>query len=242
MLTCAEATNAAVQTVRTMGYTIKEVKRASADAPGLVIGEREKGFAAANPVSGGHDTMKVRVTCSDSGSSFEAVSDEGGLAQLNFPTRFSSTIKKEVSTKTVRLTKPAEEARGLIVKVQPVRPAESMGAFGIDLPGAGVTPVQVEINNRSDRRYSLEWDRVTLVTTQGKREKALTPEEAARAASGGTSGLGAQLREKALVEGEVGAGEVRDGYMYFRASTYRRARVVLIDVESGEPEGVSIGF
>jgi hypothetical protein len=170
MLTCTEATHSAVQAVRVMGYTVSDVKRATAEEPGLVVGMRERGYAAANPVSGGQDTMQVRVTCSDSGSSFEAVSNEGGLAQLNFSTRFASVVKKEVATKSVRQTRPAEEARGLIVTMEPVRPGDALAVFGDDLPGGGVTPVKVQINNKSDRRYSFEADRVTLVTTQEARE------------------------------------------------------------------------
>lgn len=240
MVSCSEATHSAIQAVRRMGYTVTEVKRASAAEPGLVTGVRERGFAPANPVAGGQNTMKVRVTCSDRGSSFEAVSDEGGLAQLSFSSNFSSVLKKEISTKTVRQTRPAEEARGLIVTMEPARPNDALAVFGEDLPGAGVTPVKVEINNRSDRRYSFEGDRVTLVTTQGKREKALSPDAAA--AMAGLSASAAKLRDKAIPEGEIAAGEARSGYLYFRASTYRRARVVLTDIESEEPEGFSIGF
>jgi hypothetical protein len=242
MVTCTEATHSAIQAVRTMGYTVTEVKRASAEEPGLVVGTRELGFAAANPVSAGHNTMKVRVTCTDSGSSFEAVSDEGGLAQLNFGSRFASTVKKDIATKKVRQTRPAEEARGLIVNMQPVRPSDALEVFGEDLPGIGVTAVKVEIHNRSDRRYGFESDRVTLVTTQGKREKPISPDAAASKTGQGGSGLGDKLRDGAIAEGEIAAGESRTGYLYFRASTYRNARVTLVDIESEEPEGFSIGF
>lgn len=243
MVSCAEATQSAVQAVRTLGYTVSEVKRATPTEPGLVVGVRDVGFAAANPVSGGQQTMKVRVSCSDAGSSFEAVSDEGGFAQLSFPSRFASVVKKEISTKTVRQTRPAEEARGLIVTMEPARSGDSIGVFGGDLPGAGVTPVKVEINNRSDRRYTFAANRVTLVTTQGKREKALAPNVAAStAAQGGLAGMTETLRDHAVAEGEIGAGDTRSGYLYFRASTYRRARIVFTDIESEEPEGFSIGF
>jgi len=242
MVSCTEATHAAVQSVRTMGYTVTDVKRATAQEPGLVIGVRERGFAPANPVAGGQDTMKVRVTCSDRGSSFEAVSDEGGLAQLNFSSRFSSVVKKEVATKAVRQTRPAEEARGLIVKMEPLRPGDAIGIFGEDLVSVGVTPVRVDINNRSDRRYLFDGKRVTLVTTQGKREKALTPAAAAAALGQGGGVIAQRLREKAISEGEIGPDGTRTGFLYFRASTYRNARVVVTDVESEEPEGFSIGF
>ena len=240
MLSCAEATNSAIQAVRTMGYTVTEVKRASPEQPGLVIGTRELGFAAADPVSHGHNTMQVRVTCSDSGSSFEAVSDEEGLSSFNFPSRFSSIVKKDVSTKKVRTTRPAEEARGLIVNMEPARADAAVSAFGADLPGAGVIPVRIDINNRSDRRYDFAQDQVTMVTTQGKREKPLSPEAAAKLA--GSAELAAKMREKAVAEGEIAPGATRGGYLYFRASTYGSARVMLMDIESEEPEGFSISF
>ena len=241
MLTCTEATHAAVNAVRTMGYTVSDVKRASAEEPGLVIGVRELGYAAANPVSSGQETMKVRVTCSDAGSSFEAVSDEGGLAQLNFSSRFSSVVKKEVATKAVRLTRPAEEARGLIVTMEPTRPSDALAIFGDDLSVGGVTPVKIAINNRSDRRYSFSAEQVTLVTTQGKREKAISADTVASKA-GSTAELATKLRKQTIAEGEIAPGESRSGYLYFRASTYRNARVTLTDIESEEPEGFSIGF
>ncbi len=242
MVSCTEATHSAIQAVRTMGYTVTEVKRASAEEPGLVIGVQELGFSAANPVAAGQNTMKVRVTCSDSGASFEAVSDEGGLAQLSFGSRFASVVKKDIATKKIRQTRPAEEARGLIVTVEPVRPGDAVEVFGEDLPGMGVTAIKVDISNRSDRRYSFEGDRVTLVTTQGKREKAMSPDAAASKTGQASGGLDGKLRAKAIAEGEIAAGESRSGYLYFRASTYRSARVVLTDIESDEPEGFSIGF
>jgi hypothetical protein len=240
MLPCSGATHAAVDAVRRMGYTVTDVKRATPEAPGMVTGVRELGYSAADPVAGEKNTMKVRVTCSDAGSSFEAVSDEGGLAQLNFASRFSSVVKKEVATKKVRQTKPAEEARGLVLTMEPQRSGDSMAAFGIDLPAAGITPVKVEINNRSDRRYLFEADRVTLVTMQGKRQKALSADAAA--AQAGAGALAAKLKQSTLEEGEIAPGGTRSGYLFFPASTYGSARVVLKDIESDEPEGFSIGF
>jgi hypothetical protein len=240
MVTCAEATKSAVDAVRRLGYTVTDVKRATAEEPGLIVGVRELGFTAANPVPGGQNTIKVRVTCSDAGSSFEAVSDEGGLAQLNFPSRFSSVVKKEVSTKRQRHTHPAEAARGLVLMMEPKRSAEAMAEFGVDLPAAGVTPVRLEIHNRSERSYAFDSGRVTLVTTQGKREKAMSAAAVAAKVAGGE--VATRLRERAIAEGEIAPGASRSGYLFFRASTYRRARVVLTDIESDEPEGFSIAF
>lgn len=240
MVTCREATKSAVDAVRRMGYTVTDVKRATVDEPGLIMGVRELGFTAANPVPGGQNTIKVRVTCSDAGSSFEAVSDEGGLAQLNFPSRFSSVVKKEVATKRRRQTRPAEPARGLVLTMDPVRSGESMAEFGVDLPAAGVTPVKVDIHNRSERSYAFDSGRVTLVTTQGKREKALSVDAAAAKVT--DSELASKLRQRAIAEGEIAPGASCSGYLFFRASTYRRARVVLTDIESDEPEGFSIAF
>jgi len=107
---------------------------------------------------------------------------------------------------------------------------------------AGMTAVWINVNNRSDRRYSFDASRVTLVTTQGKREKAMPPAVAAATVGQGDGGLAEKLREKAIAEGEIGPGDARSGYLYFRASTYRNARVVVTDIESDEPEGFSIGF
>lgn len=240
MLTCTEAMHAAVDAVRRMGYTVTQVERATAEQAGMVIGVRDLGFAAGNPVSGGQSTVKVRVSCSDAGSSFEAVSDEGGLGQLSFGSRFSSVVRKEVASKKTQRSRPPEEARGLVLTVQPQRSAESMAAFGVDLPAAGVTPVKVEIDNRSDRRYAFDASRVVLVTTQGKREKAMSAQAVAGKVGGAE--VAARLVGAALVQAEVGPGAKASGYLFFPASSYRNARVILKDIDSDEPEGFSISF
>jgi hypothetical protein len=50
------------------------------------------------------------------------------------------------------------------------------------------------------------------------------------------------LRPQTIADADLLPGGTLTGYLYFNASTYRRARVVLTDLDDGEPEGFSIEF
>ena len=52
----------------------------------------------------------------------------------------------------------------------------------------------------------------------------------------------AALDAKALRYGRVDAGASVDGCLYFREAAYRSARLSLIDTETGEKEGMIVGF
>jgi CO/xanthine dehydrogenase Mo-binding subunit len=153
-------------------------------------------------------------------------------------------LKEKVNVKPVRFRLSSEPERGLILKVEPKRADAARAEFGADLPAAGVTPVRFEIINHTARRYGFRGDAVELMTVQGSRETAL----ALSAAVERTRKLAeavqveARLRGQQLSDTEIAPGSSVSGYLYFKAAAYRRARVVLTDMENDESEGFSVEF
>jgi hypothetical protein len=244
MLTCAQATRAAREALARMGYAIGAVEAARPGVPGKVVGKVDSGWAPANVDSGDVHQVVVTIQCSDRGSEFDAVTDEGFATQLTFSQRFSEALKENADRKVVQPRLSDEPPPGLELMVEPLRGPASESAFGLDLPGAGVTPVKVAIVNRSPRRYRFRRSGVKLVTEEGTRAKPLTPAAAAqRAVKGGNPGEAAVLlQQKTIADAEIPPGGSLSGYLYFDAAAYRRARVVLTDVASDEPEGFSVEF
>jgi hypothetical protein len=70
MLTCAEATRAASETVMRLGYTIATVETARPGTPGKVVGRRDAGWSSGSPEAGALHTLTITITCSDAGSAF----------------------------------------------------------------------------------------------------------------------------------------------------------------------------
>jgi hypothetical protein len=97
----------------------------------------------------------------------------------------------------------------------------------------------VRISNRSARVYAFRVKDVVLKTEDGGRARPL-----------GFQDIGAQLspvdadrlQQKALTDRDIQAGETMTGFLFFPFKAYVRARVVLTDRASDEPEGFSIEF
>ncbi len=217
-LSCAEATRVAREALMRMGYSLASVEAPKPDAPGRVVGTRDTGWSSGSPEAGTLRTATVTISCSDAGADFAAVTDEGFGTQATFPQTFAQAVKAAVSHQKVR-PKPQEEPQaGLVLRVEP-----QGGSSG------GMTPVKFEVTNRTSRPYGFRRDGVELVTTQGKREKPLPPPDAS-------------ARDRELQDATIQPGQSVNGYLYFSAAAYRRARVILTDIESGEPEGFSVEF
>lgn len=244
MLTCSEATRAARDAVVYLGYTISSVEAAKPDKPGIVLGQRDSGWAAAAPEAGTLYTLKVTIRCSDAGSEIEAATDEGLATQLRFPSRFAAAIKQQAETKPRQVAGHDEQPQGLIINVEPLRSAAARRELGEDLPAAGVTPVRFEIINRSQRRYRFRRDDVELVATQGGREAPLSAAAAAArlALPAGSTALQSMLAEKQIQDGEIKPAATLRGFLYFKAAAYKKARVELLDIEADESEGFSVEF
>jgi hypothetical protein len=229
-----------------MGYSISSVQQATAEVPGYVVGTRETGWTPYSPEAAEQHTVTVTVRCSDAGAEFQAVTDEAWTRQLNFPNRFSEALQSTVpsETRSAPAPKGEPEATGLVLRIQPQRPRQAESEFGTDLASAGITPVKVEIRNRTQRRYGFRRAEVVLVTMEGRRQVPMSLAAAAELLSeqDPDGRLRARLGQKEIGDGEIAPGGRLEGFLYFAASSYRRARVVLVDIESDESEGFSVAF
>jgi hypothetical protein len=147
---------------------------------------------------------------------------------------------------------------GLQVIVRPLDRFEIRKDLGVDLERRGLVVIRVEIDNHTTRAYQMPAGAIALVDDGGNRVTPLGRDEIGRilrqsaAAVPGSDeeppppldagAATAALDAKALRYGRVDAGASVDGCLYFRAAAYRSARLSLIDTETGEKEGMIVGF
>lgn len=237
-MTCAQATGVARRALLKMGYTVESVEAAKSGVPGKVVGLRNTGWTPRIAEDGDVFRTVITVRCSDSGSTFDGTTSEPFTRRLglrrDFPDAIAAVIQQPVRPPKVR----DEPEEGLIINVQTQRSRDASSAFGLDLPASGITPVQVKIENRTDRTYGFSRERVKLVTQDGRNAPPLT----GRDLSEKTGSSGAALEAKLIAEGDLEPGGSRTGYMYFPAAAYRRATIILLDRENDEPEGFNVEF
>lgn len=236
MLSCGEAVRSARATVQRLGYTVTSVRGAAPGAPGQVDGERGAG------ASGGRETIRVVINCSDAGAELDATTSAEGLGSFGFSREFRDTLAGEVARKTERPRMASEEARGLVVKAEALRGDASQSVFGLDLPAAGITPLRIDIDNRSERRYRIDPSQIVLTTVQGQAQKPLPAQAAGQKLAAAYPEAIATVLQHELAPRDIAPGEKVSGYVFFPASSYRRARISLLDVASDEPEGFAIEF
>lgn len=237
---CGQATRVARATLVRMGYTVAAAEPASAGRPGKFVGTKTTGWAPADPQAGTVYTATIAVTCSDRGADFEAVTDEPWLARMGFRRDFAKTVAELAERKkTFRPGIDDTPHSGLLVTVEPLRGREAIGEFGVDLLAAGITPVRLRIENRTERAYLFHGSEVRLITESGARTEPLAAERVTPALIPPGD---RQLAGKLIVDGEIAPGKKHTGFLFFPASAYKRASVVLIDRETDETEGLSIEF
>jgi hypothetical protein len=237
-MTCAQATGIARRALLKLGYTIEAVEAAKSGAPGKVVGIRNTGWTPRIVEDGDVYRTVITVRCSDSGSTFEGATSEPFGRRLGLRRDFAPAIAAVVQ-QPIRRPKVSDEPEdGLIINVHAQRSRDASSAFGLDLPASGITPVQVKIENRTDRTYGFSRERVKLVTQDGRNAPPLTGQDLSEKA--GSSGPA--LEAKLIAEGDLAPGGSRVGYMYFPAAAYRRATIILLDRENDEPEGFNVEF
>jgi hypothetical protein len=179
----------------------------------------------------------VTVTCSDSGTELEAGTDEPWLAGAKFRREFPKAVEELAERKPARAPTDAP-ASGLVVAVEPLRSSEAVSEFGADLPAAGISPVRLRIDNRSERTYVFNASTVRMVSEAGASAEPLATARVASSLPPGDR----QLAAKLIADGEIRPGESKSGFLFFPASAYKRASVGLTDRETDETEGLSIEF
>lgn len=225
-LTCTEAYQIAIAAVRRMDYTIDSSTTPTPGAPGVIAATRTEGTAKQG--------LLVQVFCTTLGAAIEAKTDQGGLAQLNFPAEFKRSFAVAAAARAPE-RKPAES--GLDVLLTPER--GNTPVLGVDLSNIGVLPVSVRISNRSTQVYGFRLKDVVLRTENGERGKPLDIKSLSAQVSPADADI---LKQKTLTDRDIQPGETMTGFLLFPFKAYTRARVVLIDRASDEPEGFSIEF
>lgn len=225
-LTCVEAHQIAITAVQRLGYTIEQVQKPAPSAPGFITGAHEEG---ANK-----QTIFVQVFCTTLGAEVEAKAEGGGLGQLNFPSEFRRSFEVAAATRAP-VRKAAESGVDVLLTPERVNSSD----LGVDLTPTGSLPVSVRITNSTNRNYRFRTKDVVLQTAEGERVKPLSPKDVATKLD---SAAAATIQKKAVTDRDIKANETLNGYLFFPFKSYSHARVVLKDLESGEPEGFSIEF
>ena len=234
---CTEADRVAKGALLRLGYSPETTAAPKPGAPGTVIGRKNSGWSSGTPEPGSESTATVTITCSNRGAEFDAQTDEPLPGSLTFKTDFASALQTVAARRVSRPQLTNRPETGLLISVEPLRGADAAAEFGADLTSAGITPVRVKIDNRTDRIYAFSADGVQLVTQEGERVAPV-----AETATPLAGDLQATLRDKRIADGRIAPRDVLSGFLYFPASAYRSATLVLIDQETDEEEGYSVEF
>ena len=226
-MTCTEAQRIAITAVQRMGYTVTDATKPAPGSPGVITASRS---------DGGHTQgLFVQVFCTTLGVEIEAKTDEGGLAQLQFPSEFKRSFEAAAAN---RGPQRAAAESGLDVLVTPER-ATGAPDLAVDLSGTGVMPVSVRITNHSARTYRFRATDVVLQSADGEKAKPVAVKDAIAKLEPAAAET---VRQKVLADQDINPNQTLTGFLFFPFKSYTRARVVLTDRASGEPEGFSIEF
>jgi len=249
--TCAQALRGTRDGLRSLGFTIEDVEPAHGKEPGRVAAVRHSGWSAASPEEGEAIRVHAEIRCDDAGATVTADSEETGLARMRFPGQFREAYRAALARNRApvsaaaapsgRVDQRAVAERGLVVSIAPFPPNNTFPVADADPRAVGLLAFQVEIVNRTERRYAFDPAEVRMVTSEGRRRDALGASELRRrfAADGATA---ERLLDVAISAREIAPGESHSGFIYMEATGYRRATLRLTDVESGEAEGFSVPF
>jgi hypothetical protein len=236
---CTEAVRVARGALLRLGYDGDVVIPARPGAPGRVVGRKAGGYDYATNAATRQYTATVEVTCSNAGATLAASTDEPLPGSLTFTGDFARAADAVAARRLQRPHVASRPEAGVVIGVEPLRGSAARNALGSDLPAAGVTPVRLTIDNRTERAYAFAAARVRLESQEGERIAPLGDAEAARRA--GTAAR-QTLAEHAIADAVIAPAGSVTGFLYFPASAYRRATVVLIDEATQEEEGFSVEF
>jgi hypothetical protein len=226
-LTCTEAQRLAIDTVRRMGYTITESTNATPGTPGVIIGSRIEGTSARG--------VMVSVACTTLGFEVEAKSDQTGLSDLNF----SSEFRRNFAAATVNRPPPRPPAESGVDVLLTAERGAGFGDLGTELSTAGILPVSIRVTNHTTRAYRFQVNGVRLQTSNGERVAPLGNDVLTQRLG---SAAAAALQTKSVHDEDITPNKTLTGILFFPFNSYARARVELVDKQSGEAEGFAIEF
>ena len=236
---CSEAARVARGALLRLGYESEVVATPQAGAPGKVVGHKAGGYDYVTNAATRTYTATVTITCSNSGATLEAVTDEPLPGSLTFKSDFANTANAVAARRIQRPRLASQPETGMVISVEPLRGGDAGREFGINLPADGVTPVRITVDNRTERTYAFSATRVRLENQEGGRVAPLTDAEIAARTGGHAQ---AAIDQRRILDAVLAPKAVATGFLYFPAAAYRRATVVLIDQETEEDEGFSVEF
>lgn len=252
-MTCEQANRYAYDALKSMGYLITAFTPASSGGKGVVKGAFDEK---------GSQSVTAIITCGGAGPTVDASEDGKWLGQLEFRRGFYLAFTgiaeqrkaiEAAARKQAALPLAERESQGLQVLLTPVRGLEARMDFAADLTAAGVLPVRVVIHNGTTSQYELDPDDIVMVRSDGERVPPLAlpaalerirqaPAPSADAPAPDLSTLSAQMKEKLFTAREMRSDSSAEGYLFYPAATYKRARVRVTETQSGETEGFMIEF
>jgi hypothetical protein len=259
-LSCDEANRLSYATVRAMGFAVSEFSPATPGTAGSIRGRRKWQGAAS-----GQQAIVVQITCSPTGATIDANEEGHWLGQIDlkrgFHHSFTNIVSMSAAEKAMEdkidagTAPPSQQRHDLQIVIEPIRGHESKLDFDVDLAAADLLPLRVSVNNHTARTYEIDPAATRLTGKDRSRARPLSPEQAGEriASARGSDGaqpltnlsaqaLGDRLRAKLFSTTTVRPGEKASGYLYFPLAEYRRARVVVVEQESGESEGFLVEF
>ncbi len=223
--TCEQVNQIAYSIVRE-NYAVSSFTPATPTSPGVIEGSRPK-------PAGWDDTVRVTVSCSgeaqaqgDYGLSFLSTL---GAQNRRFPEYFFSRFTGMIDAAQRKERGEEKLPQGQMqVKLQPLTGFDTTVEFGQDL--SSVLPVRVEILNTTTRWYTLEVERLYLLTAQGVRVPPM-------------SGVSHSVYPKPPLDAQmIAPGATLKGYLYYPPGSYTGARGTLLEEESQEREGFEVQF
>lgn len=240
-MSCRAATGASRIALKRLGYVVEDVVPPESGKIGEVRAVRRV-FGTFTGEGGTAYDVVVRLSCDDSGSIVEAATEEPFSDRLafrrDFPVEFERALARTERRRRSRAERP-DDAQKLRVSLQPLYGSAATDIVGGAAETVGVTPVRVEITNRSDLRYRLELERFKLISEAGARNRPMTAEQVRAAVPPEWRDRVARSR---LSDAEIAPGQSIGGYLFVPAAAYRRAKVILIETVSDEAEGFTVEF
>lgn len=212
----------------------------------------------------GSGKLVKRESVSTGASGSSQGSTGGGSATSSSRTSSSGPSRGPVAAE--------EKVRGVRVLLDPIRGYATLLDFEANLDAAGILPVRVQVDNGTRRTYEFDpRDVVLRVAGSRERAKPLSNGQALellkKANLAALSSAGAQptdatgpgdplapsdlgdvrraaeiIPARGLRGKQMRPGDRVEGFLYYPAADYDRARIVMIDSATGETEGFLVEF
>jgi hypothetical protein len=252
-LSCDEANRYAFRSMQSLGYSVDTFRLASVGSPGVIKGSKDAGKG-----SGASDAT-VKIDCRADGVQLSASEDQLLKQDMTFSRGFFLAFTSLADNRVASAAWADQQSGGTTgggvkIDIRPQLGLESKLDFGEDLAAGNVLAVKVTVANGSDRTYKLDPAAFELrpMEGSGKILQVAIPDAARSLAKAAAADAGAPppdaarleglLRERALTGRTLAPGDRVEGFLYFPAGRYARARATLVDVETDEGEGFLVEF